>query len=42
VSPARLDGLVAAGAFAVTVLPAGAVSAAFVDPSRPPGLGDTG
>ncbi|MEV4510805.1 flavin reductase family protein [Dactylosporangium sp. NPDC049525] len=33
-----------AGAFAVTVLPAGsgAVSTAFADPSRPPGLGDTG
>ncbi|GAA3206178.1 flavin reductase family protein [Dactylosporangium siamense] len=36
--------LPAAGAFAVTVLPAGAgaVSTAFADPSRPPGLGDTG
>jgi flavin reductase len=33
-----------AGAFAVTVLPAGAgaVSQTFADPSRPPGLGATG
>jgi hypothetical protein len=44
VAETKLDGLVAAGAFAVTVLPAGAgaVPAAFADPSLTPGLGDTG